>query len=237
MDSGIWPVVKKGTLRNSRQNSKLWWITLNLNFALKIKTLQIDTIAQRNWDRSCQKKTCNFSRQQSMVDHTLTSKLVAEKIKISQFDTISKWNWDRSCQKERLVKNSRQKCTRTRQAPSNSLLLRMRLLSLVQFPIESGIWPVKKKRLWAIWGNAVKYDGCDRRQEAVLVLAIERTGQRPIPSAGCLSPLITGKFAPVQPQCRQCQQVLLWRWVPGLKSLLPIDFTFVGKLPRALDPL
>jgi hypothetical protein len=50
-------------------------------------------------------------------------------------------------------------------------------------------------------------------------------------------PLITGKIVLVQPQRRQCQKIFFGRWAFGLKSLEPVDFTFVGKVPRVLDPL
>ena len=147
------------------------------------------------------------------TDTALAREMVASKTKMCQIDTISKWNWDRSCQKKRPYKNSRLKCTRMRKEKFRGIVAVLKWTSTMCITL-----------LWLP----------ERLHKTCVFTAFQRTCA---PSLLLLSSLITGKIAHVQPHRRQCQQIFFGRWAPGLKSLEPVDFTFVGKVPRVLDPL
>ena len=91
------------------------------------------------------KLACNFSRQQSMMDHTLARELVVMECKARQLDTISKWFWNLTCQKKWIKEIWGRPVARILHLPWSLLRMRSSSLSLIHFPSDSGIWPVKKE--------------------------------------------------------------------------------------------
>jgi hypothetical protein len=81
------------------------------------------------------------------TDTTLALEFVVSEIKHPKFDTFPEWFGNLTCgQKKRFSKISRQKCTRIIHLPSSLLWSSWRSVNLVQFPSDSGISPVKKKK-------------------------------------------------------------------------------------------
>jgi hypothetical protein len=89
------------------------------------------------------------------IIHLLTRELVVKEPKVHQLDTISKWFWNLTCQKKGFSKISRQKCTRIIHLPVSWFEWSQMPVSSIQFPSETGIFPVKKKWLQEIWGRPV----------------------------------------------------------------------------------
>ena len=116
---------KKGLSKNRGENVHGYY---EVHFTFKLifeesKLLEFDTFPKWFGNlTTCQKGYLEKIEAKMYTDHTLTRKFVALKIKCRQIDTITQWNWDRSCQKKKLVKNSRQKCTRIMHLPVSWLL-------------------------------------------------------------------------------------------------------------------
>jgi hypothetical protein len=91
--------------------------------------------------------TCKKSRLKCTRILHFTFKLIFEEIKALEFDTFPKWFGNLTCQQKWLSKHRGKKLHGRLHMPTRMLDSRLSHLSSIQFPSDSGIWPVTKNAL------------------------------------------------------------------------------------------
>ena len=122
---------------------------------IKPKIRQLNTISEWRRNFPCQKKMTVKIRGSNVHGFTLTRELVFVEVKVFQFNTLPKCIWDWTCQKEGLWEIQGKIVWWIIHLPSSLLLERVSLSSLIQFPSDSGIWPVKKNDSAKFRGKSV----------------------------------------------------------------------------------